>query len=198
MMLDRENCRSNPPPHLSCKFFHFETYVPKPAKGLVFGGGGPKIEEFFANEEIKEMCFFSTYEQNSRRISRKRRNRRNIGSNVPKLAQRPVLGGGVQISKNSSQMKKAKKCVFLHVRRELAKNSTQTKKWKKCWVICFQGGQRAGVRGGQEIEEIFATQEIEEILCSSRPRRTRQEFHANEEIEEMLSRMFPSWPNGRN
>ena len=46
-------------------------------------------------------------------------------------------------------MKKAKKCVFLHVRRELAKNSTQTKKWKKCWVICFQGGQKAGVRGSR-------------------------------------------------
>ena len=63
--------------------------------------------------------------------------------------QRPrVRGGrGVQKSKNSSQMKKAKKCVFLHVRGELAKNSTQTKKWEKRWVICSQAGQRAGVRG---------------------------------------------------
>ena len=43
-------------PHLSCKFFHFEAYVPKAAKGLVWGGG-QKIEEFFANEEIDEMRF---------------------------------------------------------------------------------------------------------------------------------------------
>ena len=64
------------------------------------------------------------------------------------FAQRPrVWGGGVQKSKNSSQMKKAKKCVFLHVRGELAKNSTQTKIWEKRCVICSQAGQRAGVRG---------------------------------------------------
>ena len=101
-----ENCISTPPhlflqieppPHLNCKFFHFETYVPKPTKGLVFGCGGSKCEEFFDNEEIKEVWFFSTYEWNLRRNSRKRRNRRNIVSIIPKLAQRPELGGGPEI-----------------------------------------------------------------------------------------------------
>ena len=77
-------------------------------------------------------------------------------------------------------MKKAKKCVFLHVRGELAKNSTQTKKWEKRCVICSQSGQRAGGGGGgPEIEEFFANEEIEEMCFSPSTRRTREEFHAN-------------------
>ena len=85
---------------------------------------------------------------------------------------------GVKKSKNSSQMKKSKKCVFLHVRGELATNSTQTKKSKATWP-------KAGVRGGQEIEEFFAIEEIEEMRFSPRTSRTCEEFHANEEIEEI-------------
>ena len=154
MIFDRENCRSNPPPphifadrlppHLSCNFFHFETYVPKPAKGL-------------------------------------------------------VCGVGVQKSKNSSLMKTSTKCVFLYVREELAKNFTQTKKSKKCWVKCSQSGQRPRVGGGcPEIQEFFANEESEEMRFSPRTRRTRKEFHANEEIGETLCHMFPSWPKGRS
>ena len=54
----------------------------------------------------------------------------------------------VKKSKNSSQMKKSKKCVLLHDRGELAKNSTQANKWKKCWAICSQGGQKGPELGG--------------------------------------------------
>ena len=167
--------------------------------------------------------------------------------------QRPrVRGGGVQKSKNSSQMKKAKKCVFLHVRGELAKNSTQTKKWEKRCVICSQAGQRAGVcsqagleGGGQNAEKssqmkkskksVFlhlpgelaknSTQTKKskkncrsnpppptsfckvkianrtppsEMRFSPRTRRTRKELHANEEMGETLCHMFPSWPKSRS
>ena len=51
--------------------------------------------------------------------------------------------------------------------------------------------------GGQEIEAFFANEEIEEKRFSPRTIRTRGEFHANEEIEEMLGHMFPSWPESQ-
>ena len=51
--------------------------------------------------------------------------------------------------------------------------------------------------GGQEIEEFFANEEIEEMRFSPRPRRTRKEFHANEEMEEMLGHIFRRWTKGR-
>ena len=65
-------------------------------------------KEFHANEEIEEM------------LSR-------MFPSWPKAGCR-----GIKKSKNSSQMKKSKKCVVLHVREELVKNSTQTKKSKQC------------------------------------------------------------------
>ena len=92
-----------PHPHLWCKFFHFETYVPKLADG----------------QEV----------------------------------------GGVKKSKNSTQLKKSKKCVIFHLREESDMNFTQTKKSKKC-------------------VDFHARDDSEEMLRTS--------FHAREEIEEIL------------
>ena len=88
-----------PPPHMWCKFFHFETYVPKLAEGPEVGGG-QEIEEFLANEEIEEMRDFLCFSSQEKKFL-----------------------------KNSTQTKKSKtftltkitykKCVHFHAREEV-------------------------------------------------------------------------------
>ena len=134
------------PPHLSCKFFHFETYVPKPAKGLVCGVGVQTSKNSSLMKTSTKCVFLYVREELAKNFTQTKKSKK-CWVKCSQSGQRAGGRGGVQKSKNSSQMKKSKKCVVLHDRGELAKNSTQTKKWKKCWVICSQGGQRAGVRG---------------------------------------------------
>ena len=86
---------------------------------------------------------------------------------VPKLAKRPELGW-VKKSKNSSQMKKLKKCVF-----------STCSLCPRIFREEFHAFEEIKVsQGGQEIEEFFAKEEIEEMRCSSCTRTIREEFHA--------------------
>ena len=107
---------------------------------------------------------------------------------------------GVKKSKNSTQMKKSKKCVVFHVREEIATNSTQKKKSKKCVdfharhdseeMLCCSIHEREEIEefqaerevGGQEIEEFLANEAIEEMRGFPRKRRNHEEFHASEEF----------------
>ena len=56
-------------------------------------GGGSRNPRILRKWRKRRNAFFSTYEENSQRIPRKRRNGRNVGSYVPKLAKEPELGG---------------------------------------------------------------------------------------------------------
>ena len=96
-------------------------------------------------------------------------------------------------------MKKAKKCVFLHVRGELAKNSTQTKKWEKRCVICSQAGQRAGVRGVKKSKKSIEIKEklqieppphlfLQSENCKSNPPLRNAFFSTDEENSQRITR----------
>ena len=77
------------------------TYVSKWKKSWVIcskagqraGVRGVKISKNSSQLKKLKKCVFSTYEENSQRIPRKRRNGRNVVSYVPKLAKEPELGG---------------------------------------------------------------------------------------------------------
>ena len=84
---------------------------------------------------------------------------------VPKLAERPEVGGVKKLKNstqemrgNSLQLKKSKKCVVFQVSEEIAKNSTQTKNSKKCVDFHARDDSKEMLR-----RSIHAREEIEEI-----------------------------------
>ena len=112
-------------------------------------GGGPEIEEFFANEEIEEMRCSPRPRRTRKEFHASEEMEEMLGHMFPRWPKRAGVRG-VKKSENSSQLKKSKKCFVLHVLGELPKNSTQTRNRRNVELYVPKLAQRPelGIRLG--------------------------------------------------